>query len=334
MSDNVIFILIIAFAILFWAALIVFIIIRRKRREGGTARKNAAGKRPAPLPDIGLSPEELDRLLARVEENTRRESLRAVLSAEPAPGLFDSKVGGLPYWDLSRPYPADKNGDPLALLAQIDLARLPENGLLPREGLLQFFILPDDLYGMDFDVHDSGNGFRVVWHETVDRSVTEDAVRALAPPTSLDGRDDLPHCGVFALRFVKETVHIGEDDALFDRELRRAAAELGFRLPDVFSLYRALQQSKEYTEKWVGINEGTRLLGYPYFVQGDPRPEDTPYGVLLFQLDSYFAPKAHPGSSPERSVMWGDAGVGNFFIRQEDLRDKRFDRIYYTWDCG
>mgnify|MGYP002508522129 CR=1 FL=1 len=36
-----------------------------------------------------------------------------------SPGLADSKIGGLPYWDLSQPYPVDLKGRPLQLLAQI-----------------------------------------------------------------------------------------------------------------------------------------------------------------------------------------------------------------------
>ncbi len=33
-------------------------------------------------------------------------------------------------------------------------------------------------------------------------------------------------------------------------------------------------------------------------------------------------------------IMWGDAGVANFFIEEEDLKNKRFDRVMYNWDCG
>ena len=335
MHDDVIFALIILAVVAFWAALILLILrLRRKQRGNGaeTARK-APLSAPERRPDAALSPEELDALLARVAENTRCESLRATLLAQPSPGLFSSKVGGLPYWDPAVPYPADREGSPLALLAQIDLSELPETGLLPGRGLLQFFIRPDDMYGMDFDARDDQDGFRVVFHAAVDRGVTEEMIRAMDLPTSFSCGDALPHCGEFALAFRRETVRMGIGDCRFDAELRRAAEELGLRLPEGFSPLEAMWRDQRYDD-WFSGSEGTRLLGYPYFVQEDPRTPDTPYDTLLFQLDSCFASKAHPDSAPERCVIWGDAGVGNFFIRGEDLAAERFDRVYYTWDCG
>lgn len=32
-------------------------------------------------------------------------------------------------------------------------------------------------------------------------------------------------------------------------------------------------------------------------------------------------------------MMWGDAGVANFFIRKEDLLKLDFTKVYYTFDC-
>ncbi|WP_026659599.1 DUF1963 domain-containing protein [Butyrivibrio sp. AC2005] len=54
---------------------------------------------------------------------------------------------------------------------------------------------------------------------------------------------------------------------------------------------------------------GGKLLGYPFFTQYDPR-EDGEYETLLFQMDSTF------GEAYE--IMWGDAGICNFFINEED----------------
>ena len=42
---------------------------------------------------------------------------------------------------------------------------------------------------------------------------------------------------------------------------------------------------------------------------------------LLFQLDS------------DDGVMWGDCGVGNFFITDADLKRRDFSRVLYNWDC-
>ena len=32
-------------------------------------------------------------------------------------------------------------------------------------------------------------------------------------------------------------------------------------------------------------------------------------------------------------VMWGDSGVGQFLIHEDDLRRRDFSRVVYNWDC-
>jgi uncharacterized protein YwqG len=44
---------------------------------------------------------------------------------------------------------------------------------------------------------------------------------------------------------------------------------------------------------------------------------------LLFQMDT----------DDEVGIMWGDSGVANFFIIEEDLKNKDFSRVLYNWDC-
>jgi uncharacterized protein YwqG len=72
---------------------------------------------------------------------------------------------------------------------------------------------------------------------------------------------------------------------------------------------------------------GHKLGGYPYFTQWDPRYDqkyrDANY-ILLFQMDS----------DDDAHIMWGDVGVGNFFIREQDLREGDFSNILYSWDCS
>ena len=43
--------------------------------------------------------------------------------------------------------------------------------------------------------------------------------------------------------------------------------------------------------------------------------------ILLFQLDT------------TEDIMWGDSGVGNFFIKKEDLVKKDFSKVWFNWDC-
>ena len=50
----------------------------------------------------------------------------------------------------------------------------------------------------------------------------------------------------------------------------------------------------------------------------------------LAQLCDDFAP--FQAAANDR-VLWGDSGVGNFFITPEDLHQRDFNRVLFTWDC-
>jgi uncharacterized protein YwqG len=32
-------------------------------------------------------------------------------------------------------------------------------------------------------------------------------------------------------------------------------------------------------------------------------------------------------------ILWGDTGVGNFFIDESALRQLDFSKVLYNWDC-
>ena len=86
-----------------------------------------------------------------------------------------------------------------------------------------------------------------------------------------------------------------------------------------------------YEDIFDEANEITKFCskagGYPYFTQFDPRSVETSqYDTLLFQLDT--------DMRKEIGVMWGDAGVGNFFINREALKRLDFSDVLYNWDCG
>ena len=78
-----------------------------------------------------------------------------------------------------------------------------------------------------------------------------------------------------------------------------------------------------YDQLWA---TGSHLLGWPHFTQADPREEDGRYGTVLFQMASDW-------EEEETYVMWGDAGVGNFFIDLEKLKQRDFSDVLYNWDC-
>jgi uncharacterized protein YwqG len=67
--------------------------------------------------------------------------------------------------------------------------------------------------------------------------------------------------------------------------------------------------------------------GFPHFTQGDYRPEG--YSELLLQIDSFDYSNGY-----ENTVMWGDGGVINFFIKPEDLANSDFSDVYIGGDCS
>ncbi len=282
--------------------------------------------------DFMLTIEQTDAIMERLNKLTSRSAFRLRPDSIRTPTLFDSKFGGLPYWDKSIEYPTDNNGEKLMLLAQINLEDTGENDLLPSCGLLQFFIRrDDDLYGCNFNDGTKADGFRVVWHEKIDKSITEEDVRSMGIPSSAKTEtcDVLtPITGEIALNIEATDVSMGMEVYDFEELFLNTAKELGIDIPEDESVFLIIPD--EWHNEHPNPNIGHWILGYPYFTQFDPRYTDNlqRFDTLLLQIDSDFT----KGRSCE--IMWGDAGVGSFFINSDDLKNKNFSCVLYTWDCS
>lgn len=272
----------------------------------------------------------IDLLIEAVKKKTEIKSYRIEYTKAENIGIFESKLGGLPYWDREKEYPTDSRGEKLFLLAQINFEKERfDDERLPQNGILQFFIANDDLCGSDFDKKDRQSDWRVIYHENIDSTVTENIIRdELKIPTHKDAdRNDymLPFSDEYLLTFKAEPSYMYDgivwfDDIAFDI-LRNDFHE---SIPSNAKLYGYLTPD-EHEYLCDGLcRAGSRLLGHPFFVQDDRRWTDEMkfYDTLLLQIDS------------EQGIMWGDAGVANFFINGEQLKNKDFSRLMYTWDCG
>ena len=62
--------------------------------------------------------------------------------------------------------------------------------------------------------------------------------------------------------------------------------------------------------------------GYPSFAQNDIRSKKDDRDILLFQLNSV------------QGICFGDMGVCNFFISENDLVRQNFNNVWYNWDCS
>jgi len=279
-----------------------------------------------------LTTEQAAALVKKLEELTSRTAFRLAVNAGRVPALCDTKFGGVPYWDSRQEYP-DLLGSKMVLLAQINLGDLGRNEYLPDHGILQFFILPDDMYGCDFESPDANDTFRVVYHADIDSAVTVEDVLAMDIPTTLTAERDeswLPIWGKgeVAVDVQKTTVSMGVECYEYDELLAKAAAELGISLPKHFTSYSLLPN--DLFESECSKNAGHWLFGYPYFTQTDPRgykEELSRYDTLLFQMDSDYP------AGRDYQIMWGDSGVANFFISRDDLEKLDFSKVMYTWDC-
>lgn len=275
-------------------------------------------------------------LALEIAKEIRAENKRTRLpfTLEPGePGLTESKVGGTPYLPRGERWPVDGGGKPMTFLAQVDCARLEALPDFPHTGLLQFFIGADDVFGMDFDNMMDPAGFRVLYWERVDPAVT--AVDIHLPPPSEEWDTPLGEkpCRI-CFREGKEQ-DIPDGDHLFEKLFCQAWNRRRPEKPiqNIWDFYHLFSKEGRPYDVLAAEPEGERvwhqLDGYPFFTQSDPRGEKPEYSrmdTLLFQLDS-------DGRGPEDLVLWGDCGVGGFFINREDLRRRDFSKVLYNWDC-
>lgn len=273
--------------------------------------------------------EQMKQIFDLIQQRTKQPAYALKLEPEKEVGIFDSKFGGVPYWDLQKPYPQDADGNKLTLLAQFNFDNDKVSEPLPQKGMLQFFISPvDEMFGLDFGHPTKQNGFRVVYHETIDQTVTAEQVKALDIPWDLASFEYFPlECEV-GISIVPTEKSIDVTDVNFDQVFREVANEVLQKDIGDTPFYELMSEEDEDEFDEAFNSEGHSLLGYPYFTQSDPREMDeyAPYSTLLFQIDSDYL-------NDKYYVIWGDAGVANFFIKPQDLKDKKFDDILYNWDC-
>lgn len=266
-------------------------------------------------------------ILAELTKKTKVPFLRGTTFESESLSIFDSKVGGCPYWPADLPYPTNHAGEKLVLLAQINLDQIPHLAGLPEGGILQFFISPGDCYGA-FEEKEK-HAYAVIHHTTVDSAVSEEDVLALGIETSLDPKLDFPVVGTLGLRFEPCEEGMSMGDYRFETAIKDVAKSLGIVLPDDVSDCDVAEMAFENPndlDDWYNLASGDKLLGYPYFTQYDPRPTDKDL-ELLFQLDSSGSQKG------KNYVLWGDCGIGNFFITPADLAAGNFDNVFFSWDC-
>lgn len=243
------------------------------------------------------------------------ESIRVVPKNDSPKNLWSSKFGGTPYWPKVKEYPLDGKGRPLLLLAQFNLEEIPTINGFPSSGILQFLISQNNSWGLEYpnkkrsliDIINAPKEYKVVFHEKVSNNQNEIFTSS---PYKLK-KKSLPFNGEYSLSFEKVMDRLSPSDYRFENIIKNFD---DLDEVTIDELFEELDSS------------GCKLGGYAHFTQEDPRGySNIGDWVLLFQMDSI----SHDGVD----IMWGDAGVANFFIRPENLIKLDFNHILYNWDC-
>ena len=236
-----------------------------------------------------------------------------VLDTAPATPS-SSQLGGLPWWPAAMPYPVGRNDKPLYLLAQINFADCAPLEPFPAQGLLQFFIgsTDDYLYGCNLDDLRAPNGFAGVYHTNLDQPRLAD----FGFLTPLDPQIDVLLPLEEPLRARAVSLSLGSMPVdVFDHRFRGLLPAISGN-DDLLDLY----------QDWFDAPP-VRLGGYPTFTQNDPRDPLERHGGPTLGEFPLLTIESTDG------IMWGDMGVGQFFMHEADLRRLDFTKVAYNWDC-
>lgn len=266
------------------------------------------------------------KIIEKLKETTQKQVIRIETVEKENLGIKESKFAGLPYLPKNKSIPVSNNsGEKLKLLAQINCEELPKNDFYIKKGILQFWINPtDDLNGADFDNLSNQNDFRIVYYENVDEDYySEEELEALC---QIETDEDIyfPIEKAFGLNFTLDNDIMSECNEAYLDLFVKIYNDL---CPDkkIDSYY---DLDDELLEELNELNDssGHKLGGYPFFTQWDPRDENE-YQEILLQIDS-------ENKASNWDIIWGDAGVANFFIDKKNLDNKDFTDVAYTWDCS
>lgn len=245
----------------------------------------------------------------QIQMLTTKKSFLSLSTSDDKTTTTSSKIGGYGYLSRKFKYPTNADGQPLHLLAQVNFSEMPYLEPLPRDGILAFYVdYFDDLIGADL-YFKSQKGYKVYYFNDV--SLEHYTQNELADMF-------IPFKGIDRYEIVtKEQKLFGKvkqcfpsyDPVEFEQKIGNTTI-----YDDVLD---------DFFETVDCANIETGIGCYPFFTQNDPRYFDkeleNEFDYVLFQLDSDYD-----------NVMWGDSGIGNFFINSEKLKRLDFSNVLYN----
>lgn len=240
-------------------------------------------------------------------------------------GLWQSKIGGLPYFPKGHEYPTGPNGKPFHLLIQINFSDMPKLDMFPEEGILQVYL---------------GNAKKYKYGINPDDPLDRSYYRVLFFPEVIYNTDDL----ITDFDFLSKSNSCLPDFEQVPLKLEPGHGPITSRdyrfsetLPDIdfdnnYRLYKLYKQNLGRSESKIG--------GYPDFCE-DPRiyyqctPEITFHRegwkqkadedelILLMQLELSLHIELYEQED--------DPDCFFIFIRKSDLLKRDFSKVLYGW---
>nr|MDE7363462.1 DUF1963 domain-containing protein [Ruminococcus sp.] len=122
--------------------------------------------------------------------------------------VFESKIGGIPYFPSRAEIPLDSDGNQLRFLMQINCSDVKGIEIFPKNGIIQFWISADDCWGMCSD-----SGYKVIYYDSISENV------AVPPITDFDDveKEFFPLKDEFGVEFVPATEDTPKDSIRYQK---------------------------------------------------------------------------------------------------------------------
>ena len=262
------------------------------------------------------------------EKNSPMKTFAKIKLVEDKLKITDSKIVGLPYLPKGAEFPKTPNGKEMLMIAQINCEDLKGLKDFPQKGILQFFVFDDDdaMFGLDFDSPTTQDTFRVIYYDEIEEFYDEKELENIYKPYNYEESFLTNNNESYKIKFELRTEKERFEEAIYDVFDKLCKEKKLERHQEDWLYRKILNIEMEYSEE-----PHSQCDGFAFFTQSDPREFEEKYkkyDTVLFQLDSEY-----DENTKNWKVCIGDAGVLNFFINREKLKNKDFTEILYNWDC-
>lgn len=248
-----------------------------------------------------------NKVIEKFKESTKKDCYEIELLDEE-PSILDDKIGGIPYFPEGEEYPIDKNGNPMALLLQINLKKIDLDGY-PKKGILEIYTDKDVNYPSEYAIKyfDEGLNFKK------DLPKVDVSNYIIKKPYKISLKKSINYMSPNDYRF--ENIFCDIVNSVYKTDLKY----LG-NVDDYFKEFDWFEKLSNSCDKPL-VSFG----GYPDFTQRDPRDNEMEEKEeCIFKLDSIV---------DMDNITLGDSGILNVLITKKDIENCNFENGIVTWDC-